>query len=47
MDALTPAAFIGHGSPMNTLDNNRYTDTWRTFGAAVKAPRAVLVISAH
>ena len=42
-----PAAFIGHGSPMNTLEHNRYTDTWRAFGACIDRPRAVLVISAH
>jgi 4,5-DOPA dioxygenase extradiol len=42
-----PVAFIGHGSPMNALEQNRYTDAWRAFGAAVKRPRAILVISAH
>ena len=42
-----PAAFIGHGSPMNTLDDNRYTQAWRRLGEAVGRPRAVLVISAH
>ena len=42
-----PAGFIGHGSPMNTLENNRYTESWRTFGECVATPRAVLVISAH
>ena len=46
-DDVTPAVFFGHGSPMNTLDHNRYTDAWRAFGAAVPAPRAILVISAH
>lgn len=46
-EALMPAAFIGHGSPMNTLQRNRYTDAWRAFGACVPEPRAVLVISAH
>jgi 4,5-DOPA dioxygenase extradiol len=45
--ATMPAAFIGHGSPMNTLEHNRYTDAWRSFGASVPTPRAVLVISAH
>ncbi|MCW2601433.1 MAG: extradiol ring-cleavage dioxygenase class protein subunit [Frankiales bacterium] len=44
---LMPAAFIGHGSPMNALERNRYTDSWRAFGAAVPRPRAILVISAH
>jgi 4,5-DOPA dioxygenase extradiol len=42
-----PAAFIGHGSPMNTLERNRYTNSWRAFGASVPPPRAILVISAH
>lgn len=42
-----PAVFFGHGSPMNTLDDNRYTQAWRSFGIAFPAPRAILVISAH
>jgi 4,5-DOPA dioxygenase extradiol len=42
-----PAAFIGHGSPMNTLETNRFTSAWRAFGASVPRPRAVLAISAH
>ena len=42
-----PAAFFGHGNPMNALDTNRYTTAWRAFGEAVPRPRAVLVISAH
>jgi len=44
---IMPAAFIGHGSPMNTLEHNRYTRAWQAFGAAVPRPRAILVISAH
>jgi 4,5-DOPA dioxygenase extradiol len=42
-----PAAFIGHGSPMNTLERNRYTEAWRAFGASVPRPRAILMVSAH
>jgi 4,5-DOPA dioxygenase extradiol len=42
-----PAAFIGHGSPMNTLEHNRYTAAWRALGSCVPRPRAVLAISAH
>jgi 4,5-DOPA dioxygenase extradiol len=42
-----PAAFFGHGTPMNALDHNRYTDAWRMFGAEVPRPRAILVVSAH
>jgi 4,5-DOPA dioxygenase extradiol len=46
-DSAMPAAFIGHGSPMNTLDHNRYTAAWAAFGAAVPRPLAILAISAH
>ena len=42
-----PAAFLGHGNPMNALEHNRYTEAWRAFGEAVPKPRAILVISAH
>ncbi|MCA2218857.1 4,5-DOPA dioxygenase extradiol [Jidongwangia harbinensis] len=44
---LMPAAFIGHGNPMNALEVNRYTTAWKAFGAATPRPRAILVISAH
>jgi len=42
-----PAAFFGHGSPMNALEVNRYTSAWRAFGESVPRPRAILVVSAH
>jgi 4,5-DOPA dioxygenase extradiol len=42
-----PAAFIGHGSPMNTLEVNRFTSAWRALGASLPRPRAILCISAH
>jgi 4,5-DOPA dioxygenase extradiol len=42
-----PAAFFGHGSPMNALEHNTYTEAWRAFGASVPTPRAVLMVSAH
>jgi 4,5-DOPA dioxygenase extradiol len=44
---LMPAAFFGHGNPMNALEVNRYTTAWRAFGAAVPRPRVILVVSAH
>jgi 4,5-DOPA dioxygenase extradiol len=46
-DDLMPAAFLGHGNPMNALDHNRYTDAWHAFGQSIERPRAVLVVSAH
>ena len=44
---VLPAAFLGHGNPMNALERNRYTDAWRAFGASVARPRALLMVSAH
>lgn len=44
---LMPAAFLGHGSPMNALERNRYAEAWRAFGASVPRPRAILAVSAH
>lgn len=45
--ARMPALFIGHGSPMNTLEQNGFTRAWRDFGKRLARPRAILVISAH
>jgi 4,5-DOPA dioxygenase extradiol len=42
-----PAAFFGHGSPMNVLEHNQYTQGWYDFGRSMPKPRAILVISAH
>ena len=42
-----PAAFIGHGNPMNTLEVNRFTAAWRALGRSLPRPRAILSISAH
>ncbi|HZQ28986.1 MAG TPA: 4,5-DOPA dioxygenase extradiol [Acidimicrobiales bacterium] len=45
--ARQPAAFVGHGNPMNAIERNRYTEAWRAFGQLPDRPRAVLVVSAH
>lgn len=42
-----PALFIGHGSPMNTLERNGFTNAWRALGQRLPRPRAILVVSAH
>src|SRR3954465_7702136 len=42
-----PAVFFGHGSPMNALEQNRYTEAWRRIGETLPRPRAVLAVSAH
>ena len=45
--AKMPALFIGHGSPMNTLELNGFTRGWRAVGKALPRPRAIVVVSAH
>ena len=49
MDASppTPALFFGHGSPMNAIERNRYTEVWRSVAAELPKPRAILAVSAH
>ncbi len=42
-----PALFIGHGNPMNTLEDNSNSRAWRDWGKRLPRPRAILVISAH
>ena len=45
--ARMPALFVGHGSPMNTLEVNGYTEAWRAFGRNLPRPKAILAVSAH
>jgi 4,5-DOPA dioxygenase extradiol len=42
-----PAAFIGHGSPMNALERNHYTAAWEALAGRIPTPRAILAVSAH
>jgi 4,5-DOPA dioxygenase extradiol len=43
----SPVLFIGHGSPMNTLESNGFTEAWRALGQHLPRPRTLLVVSAH
>lgn len=42
-----PVVFIGHGSPMNVIEQNRYKQSWSQLGEVLPKPQAILVISAH
>lgn len=42
-----PALFIGHGSPMNALEDNAWTRGWREAARRIGRPRAILCVSAH
>ena len=42
-----PMLFLGHGSPMNAIEENEFTKTWRAIGSSLPRPRAILCVSAH
>src|SRR5215213_3937058 len=44
---LMPVLFIGHGSPMNGIENNAFSDYWKQLANEIPVPKAVLVVSAH
>jgi len=39
--------FIGHGSPMNAIADNRYARFLRAYGQSIRKPEAIVVVSAH
>ena len=45
--AKMPVLFLGHGSPMNAIEENEFTEGWRSIGKTIPKPTAVLCISAH
>jgi 4,5-DOPA dioxygenase extradiol len=48
--ALTPAmpvVFVGHGSPMNAIEESEFSAGWKNLGATLPRPRAILCVSAH
>ncbi len=42
-----PALFIGHGSPMNVIFKNAFTESLARLGGTLPRPRAIMVVSAH
>ena len=44
---MFPTLFVGHGNPMYAIEQNRFTETWKTLGETLPKPEAILVISAH
>lgn len=42
-----PVLFVGHGSPMNGIEDNEFSQRWRQMGRDIPAPTAVLCVSAH
>ena len=46
-EQLMPVLFIGHGSPMNGIENNAFSNYWKQLAKEIPVPKAVLVVSAH
>ena len=42
-----PVLFIGHGSPMNAIEDNVFTENWKKIAEQIPEPEAILCISAH
>lgn len=42
-----PAMFVGHGSPLNGVEDNRFSKGWASMAATFPKPRAILCVSAH
>jgi 4,5-DOPA dioxygenase extradiol len=44
---IMPVLFLGHGSPMNAIEENEFVKGWRHVGTTLPRPKAILCISAH
>jgi len=42
-----PVLFLGHGSPMNAIEENEFVQGFRNIAGQIKKPKAILCISAH
>jgi 4,5-DOPA dioxygenase extradiol len=47
ISAIMPVLFLGHGSPMNAIEENEYVSGFRTISKTIQTPKAILCISAH
>ena len=47
MSEKMPVLFVGHGSPMNAIEDNEYVRTWKEIAKKIPKPEAILCISAH
>jgi 4,5-DOPA dioxygenase extradiol len=46
-EAMMPVLFIGHGSPMNGIEDNLFSNNWKKLAEKLPTPKAVVVVSAH
>ncbi len=45
--APMPVLFIGHGSPINAIEQNEFSKGWANIASEIPTPAAILCISAH
>ena len=46
-ESQMPVLFVGHGNPMNAIEDNRFSIAWQKIGKLLPKPEAVLCVSAH
>ncbi len=46
-DVTMPVLFVGHGNPMNAIEDNSFSKTWAEEGKKLPVPKAILCVSAH
>lgn len=46
-DNYMPVLFVGHGSPMNAIEDNEFSQRWEQMAKEIPVPKAVLIVSAH
>lgn len=46
-DTKMPVLFVGHGSPMNGIEDNEFSQYWKKLASEIEKPKAILCISAH
>ena len=42
-----PVLFVGHGSPMNAIEDNQFSRSWKEIARKIPKPEAILSVSAH
>jgi 4,5-DOPA dioxygenase extradiol len=47
MSLPMPVLFLGHGSPMNAIEDNDYRRSWAALGRRLRKPKAIVCVSAH
>lgn len=47
LETNMPVLFIGHGSPMNAIEENEFTKGWKDMAKTIEKPKAILFVSAH